>query len=235
MSNPVVIQITEDDFGKAIDRFLDENKPDKLIERQMKEWSFLWQPITNPTNTEKIPDATNFVAGSLEWKNEYIICRLKTECCWRGDYKDGEMSFSCQAKMELIDKPPVDADATTNKVHRAVIKRLSQDDYIQKLVGDSVAFMDAAVRIAPDILQESVSLENHYVAMAIQRALFSQAETKLDIYELILSFPFLPVTETRLADRLRLRILEDAAFEACEDEEEEKMVEELAISKKQKK
>ncbi|KAL7560385.1 hypothetical protein ACA910_002342 [Epithemia clementina (nom. ined.)] len=126
-----------------------------------------------------------------------------------------------------------------------------------------------------DRLEERVHW-NESTVETIRRAVFSQAESTLDVLELILSFPFLPSkvaktdssnsTENKedanmssteddanisataarpakheatealpfLARRAKLRLLEDAMYDACEQEEEEEIIEDLHISKKLK-
>jgi hypothetical protein len=71
----------------------------------------------------------------------------------------------------------------------------------------------------------------------------------LDVLEVVLSLPFLPVvkhatvllskkkkkiTTTALADRARLRLLEDAMCDACEQQGEEDMVQDLDIQSTKK-
>lgn len=77
------------------------------------------------------------------------------------------------------------------------------------------------------------------VAEGLRRGLFSSAESSLDVAELLLSLPILPGTAHRildcpLADRAKLRLLEDAMFDACEREGEDEIIDDLKISSQDK-
>ena len=77
------------------------------------------------------------------------------------------------------------------------------------------------------------------VAEGLRRGVFSSAESSLDVTELLLSLPFLPgsahkVVHCPLADRAKLRLLEDAMFDACEREGEDEIIDDLKISSQDK-
>jgi hypothetical protein len=110
-------------------------------------------------------------------------------------------------------------------------------------------------------LEERVHV-NEVVAEAIRRAVFSTADAPLDVFDILCRFPLLPcqhqspdndrdagessqgttttTTTTLLANRAKLRLLEDAMYDACENEEEEQVIDQLQIqesslSKRQRK
>ena len=77
------------------------------------------------------------------------------------------------------------------------------------------------------------------VAEGLRRGLFSSAESALDVAELLLSLPILPCKAHKillcpLADRAKLRLLEDAMFDACEREGEDEIIDDLKISSQDK-
>eukprot|EP00536_Pseudo-nitzschia_multiseries_P018991 jgi/Psemu1/293730/fgenesh1_pg.3545_\ len=88
------------------------------------------------------------------------------------------------------------------------------------------------------------------VAETLRRALWSSAPSSLDVVEVVLALPSLPCATTttttttksstsgkkttRLANRARLRMLEDAMLDECEKEGDERILEDLNISKKTK-
>jgi hypothetical protein len=96
-------------------------------------------------------------------------------------------------------------------------------------------------------LEERVSISEEGCE-GIKRAMWPTAESTLDVVDLLVNLPFLPTTTTTttttttkcttttLANRAKLRLLEDAMCDACEKEGEEELLEELQISvpKKQK-
>jgi hypothetical protein len=82
--------------------------------------------------------------------------------------------------------------------------------------------------------EERVDVVDH-VAESLRRAVFSQAESSLDVIEMLLALPILPmsvhdIAPCPLADRAKLRLLEDAMFDACEREGEDEIIGDLQIS-----
>jgi len=93
-------------------------------------------------------------------------------------------------------------------------------------------------------LEERVDV-SETVAEALRRALWSSTRSSLDIVEVILALPSLPCqncanystttttttpSTTRLANRCKLRLLEDAMLDECEKEGEDQLIEDLSIS-----
>lgn len=93
-------------------------------------------------------------------------------------------------------------------------------------------------------LEERVDV-SETVAEALRRALWSSTKSSLDIVEVILALPSLPChncannsatttgttqSTTRLANRAKLRLLEDAMLDECEKEGEDQLIEDLSIS-----
>jgi len=86
---------------------------------------------------------------------------------------------------------------------------------------------------------------NEAAAEAVRRALYSTSNNgPIDVFELVCSLPLLPTTSanttlsssignsttTKLANRAKLRLLEDAMYDACENEGEEELVQALRLS-----
>ena len=91
-------------------------------------------------------------------------------------------------------------------------------------------------------MEERVNVSDP-VAEGLRRALFSQAESSLDLVEILLSLPILPTATSSatatatalsftcpLANRAKLRLLEDAMLDACEREGEDDLIDDLTIS-----
>lgn len=157
-----------------------------------------------------------------------------------------------------------------NKIRQKMIKRLQEDAYIKKLLADNkddrkqqfAVLCEARVTVSkylpPDTATGTSPSETHHhqqsleervdladaVAEGIRRAVFSQAESSLDVVEVLLTLPFLPgsahhdIVEENdnptincpLADRAKLRLLEDAMCDACEREGEDEILDDLKIS-----
>ena len=234
------IEIQSSHFAKALERFVHENKPDPLVKRQFRSWTFQWnQGERTEEAEEKIettPDEAHyFLSGTLRWSdNEKCTATLVTSCRWKGTSKDGQIDFHC--------KGYIDFQKANTKVHKKVMQRMLQDSYVQEFLPPTEHdVLEARIRIHEQSLEEVVHV-NQKAARALQRTLFTSAQDTMDVFDLLLTFPFLPCTfhtdsraTTDLADRVRLRILEDVTYDACEEEEEQEMVQDLHISKKAKK
>ena len=290
-------------FHDAVERYLDENKPDNLCRQQMEAWNFEWIPYyqgdstngntvlhpsmnllddsqaktlvtqsasTNPSATAPTPLCT--LAGTLRWSGPYLTVTLQTWAVWTGEAQ-GALLLTCTAHAEFVDV--TDKDPKTRQIFKRMKSRLEKDSYIQKLLvrprpisknssytdlTPLVEACDASILLNDIQLEERVHWTNNTLE-AIRRAVFSQAESTMDVLELILNFPWLPTsiqqsyyneihpqsfpsslssnsttvpTTTKLADRAKLRLLEDALLQACEQVEEDELVEDLHISKKSK-
>ncbi|KAG7345291.1 hypothetical protein IV203_032822 [Nitzschia inconspicua] len=95
------------------------------------------------------------------------------------------------------------------------------------------------------VLEERVDV-SETIAEALRRALWSSTESSLDMIEVLLALPSLPGTQhnsnsstqsssmsftatTPLANRAKLRLLEDAMLDECEKEGEGELIQELSI------
>ena len=156
---------------------------------------------------------------------------------------------------------------TKEKIRSKMIKRLQNDSYISKILinnnsdddhdddNDSKVVQQkqqqrqqllaqAKIHIDEIDLEERVDVSES-ICESIKRSIWSNAESQLDIIDLILQFPCLPTTShsnnmkmvvsmaTNLANRAKLRLLEDAMVDACEQEGEDQILEDLEISSKQ--
>jgi hypothetical protein len=279
-SSANVIQVMLDDamFAECVQRYIDEDKPDSLQQKQMESWVWHWQNNSSVSNTadDNIVLAsfapTHIVSGTLSIQGEYIAVTLTCECAWKGDGDDGSLFFSCRASAQSIPETAPNTAASSSslspkeqkqqaKIRQKMLTRLQEDDYIKKILklngtassspsnSESLELCQATIHIAkstsdsnlPSVsqLEERVHC-NQDVAEAIRRAIFSTAEAPLDVFDLICRCAILPSTSlastvpytTPLADRAKLRILEDATYDACENEEEEEIVQDLNIERR---
>uniref|UniRef100_A0A7S3L2K4 Uncharacterized protein n=2 Tax=Amphora coffeiformis TaxID=265554 RepID=A0A7S3L2K4_9STRA len=177
--------------------------------------------------------------------------RLSVLCYWKGTKKDGSIHFSCDVvRGEFTAEPKVDQDSSdkkavkaAQKIHQKMIKRLMRDDYISKLVkGHRQNLIEATIMVkSTGELEERVYCDEN-TAEGIRRGIFTTAENSLDVFDWVVSLPFLPSCAhvgvisltTPLADRVKLRCLEEATYDACEQQDEEEIVDDLHISKKSK-
>ena len=255
----VLVDVPQESFTKTLERYLDDSKPDRHVREQMQSWNFRWNPSPSSTTAveaqaERLKDLpfqpTHLVSGDLVWEGEYVKLTLNVFCCWEGAKKDGSIYFLCDCvRGEFAEAPTTDESfpekevKAAKRVHQKMIERLQKDDYIKKLIkGDRRTFLQATVSIkSRGELEERVYCDED-TAEAIRRGLFTTAENRLDVFDWMMYLPILPSVAhegqvsvtTPLADRVKLRFLEEATCDACDQEGEEELVEELHISKKTK-
>jgi hypothetical protein len=96
----------------------------------------------------------------------------------------------------------------------------------------------ATIQVNDQHLEERVHVSEQ-LCEAVKRAVWSSAESPLDVIELILNLPSLPsmatstddkTKKTPLANRAKLQLLEDAMVDACEQEWEGEIMGNLKIS-----
>jgi hypothetical protein len=256
------VRLESDFFLRAVERYIDENKPDPVVRKQMEQWQFRWDDDgddrNEPTSTSLSFEPSHSLEGTLTWKGDYVAILLLCRCHWKGD-KEGSLFFSCDASArflsddEMDERTTVDETTGDNRKKEAAIRkrmqqRLRQDDYITKLFDSDpgLDFCEASVRVEDGQLEERV----HYsdVCMeGVRRAVFSKADSSLDVLDVALHMPLLPgkarhggevvsspATTTALADRAKLRLLEDACYDECEKEGEEELVQDLQLSSSSK-
>jgi hypothetical protein len=143
------------------------------------------------------------------------------------------------------------------KIRKKMISRLSQDSYISKIIALSteeksnnnvlcLAQASIYVNTGKFELEERVDVSDT-VAETLRRALWSSTKSPLDVVDMILVLPSLPchnsaatcssstttsssTCTTRLANRAKLRLLEDAMLDECEKEGEDQLIDDLSIS-----
>ncbi|KAL3907650.1 MAG: hypothetical protein SGILL_008786 [Bacillariaceae sp.] len=170
---------------------------------------------------------------------------------------DGILNFSCRIdSAKLLDKGSSssndDSDKADRKIRKKMMQRLRQDSYIAKILAlkneqeqpssQDLCLAKARVHVhqAKNILEERVDA-SETVAEAIRRSVWSSADSSLDVIEVILALPSLPGTlhkdyitaTTPLANRAKLRLLEDAMLDECEKEGEGELIQELSIGQRE--
>lgn len=212
--------LTSEDFAAAIIRYIDEEKPDKIREKQIQSWEFQWidpPPPDDDTETRAFA-LDHMIRGTVRWMGEYIGIDMESTCYWKGDES---IVASCTAK--AFARTDID-DTKSKKRQTKLLKRMKQDEAVCKLFECT----DAALELydASIFSSEERVCWNEPTCRAIQQSIYGAAESPLEVFEFICSLPILPGTAhtslhtvTKLADRLKLRLLEDATYDACEAED----------------
>mmetsp|Transcript_15839 Transcript_15839/g.24316 ORF Transcript_15839/g.24316 Transcript_15839/m.24316 type:complete len:131 (+) Transcript_15839:217-609(+) len=114
-----------------------------------------------------------------------------------------------------------------------MLKRLKQDDYIKKILINEFSTVCETTIITKDKseVEERVWISGDLLE-SIRRAIYSQSESALDVVELLASLPYLKTRECPLGGRAKLRLLEEAMNDACEEAEEEELIDGLKIQSK---
>ena len=266
----IPVEATTDVFQKAIERYLEEMKPDPLAKRQVQAWTLEWKSripssATSVTAAGKesfsFEPTTHALRGMLDIQGEHVVVSIQAECYWNHVpsntdevSNDGSLYLSLSAQARFVTKaersrrqpPPSDQPSDKKeaklqeKIQGKLLQRLRDDNVLSKLLGTDLQLLaEASIKVTTKgkELEERVHISDE-IAEAIRRAIYSSAESSLDIVEVLLFMPFLPTTmhrssmsvTTPLADRAKLRLLEDAMFDACEKEGEDELIGDLDIN-----
>lgn len=249
------VPIQSNDFTDKLLRYMEEEKPDPQQKRQMEGWKMEWH--NNQQSFSKFAmdhkeiikiilpanhfEPTHAITGTLNWTGEYMMVTITSHCYWCGEEKnnmDGSMFFQCTVTARFRESDLLLVHGKESKIQDKMTQRLRQDDYIAKILQPQPLLLCQTLVVmvgtngnsdnANQHLEERVHC-NEEVAEAIRRALYNTSSNgPIDIFELIGQFPFLPST-TVLAQRSRLRLLEDAMYDACEKEGENEIVQDLNL------
>jgi hypothetical protein len=142
-SPTIIVSLTDDAFQQSIERYLDENKPDPLLQvPQIRNWKFQWKPgddasayttttttTIEESNSNTLEDHSNnnkkgsifcpfrpshVLTGQLEWHGEYCVVLLSSTCLWKGNRRDGSLFFRVHAQIRLITLETTKDDTTTD-------------------------------------------------------------------------------------------------------------------------
>lgn len=254
LANAVRVSLTTDQFPPALVRYIDDNKPDPLSLKQLQGWALEWKE--EPKDFLKLDHLpfkpSHFLHGHLEIGGEYLVVSLPIVCAWlsgKNSPKTGQLYYSCHARARFWTQSELQqqqqqhgSSKVPDKIRSKMISRLREDAYISKLLlaKEQEPVLLAQAKISVDDhggLEERVDVSED-PCEAIKRAVWSQAESPLEMVEILLQFPCLPTTihndtmttTTPLAIRAKLRLLEDAMVDACEQEGEGEMLDDLKIS-----
>jgi hypothetical protein len=207
-------------FQQALEEHLGTSNPDTLALRQVKEWVVEWTSMEDESNVQ---------SGSLEIHGEHMVVTFISKCTWTSP-DNGTLSFSLSARARFRTNAKQDKkrDNVANTIRTAMMKRLRDDDYIKPLLEeDGLGLCEAHIHVRPgNELEERVRVDDN-VAEGVRRSIYSHSEGTLGLMDLLVSLPFLP--SISLAQRAKLRLLEDAMVDACEKEGENELLGELAL------
>ena len=184
-------------------------------------------------------------------------CYWKMDDSASSSPKDGSLHLSVIAtarfwtKSELSKRQPQPESKkeakTQEKIRSRLLARYKEDDYINKILSSGSddnkssgkILAEATIQKHGNDLEERVDITDS-IGEAVRRCILSSAESSIDLIEVLLSLPIFPTAQhtsrivhtTSLADRAKLRLLEDAMFDACEKEGDEELIEDLSISGK---
>ena len=279
-------RLTTVQFQDAVGRYLDTSKPDPLVKKQIEQLKLSWEQLQVSTTdvVDNTPHHQWKLDGTLTVSSEYIsiAIHVKCSCNVKNVDKDTEQvvvnnkvntqfdEFYFQLKVtgtllpevkEVDGEPKLSSKERRAKstLHAGIIKRLQSDKFIRNLLSNEGVLCEALIQQSANCtnqLEERVNV-NEDVLSGIKNAIFSHVEDNLDVFDLLLSMPYLPRSSGRdgpldsavpsdlttqglesgtskvhdmLGDRAYLRLLEDAMFDACEKEGEDEILDDLNIS-----
>jgi len=234
--------LNSETFLQAISVYLDEVKPDKLAREQVEGWNLNWTEESEE-EADLINTLSNTIFGILSISSYYITILLRVTTQWKYEDQIGELSFNLGVRAHFRSNSEIkrdkeeynDADKwqPDKKVRATMLKRLKQDDYIKKILINEFSTVCETTIITKDKseVEERVWISGDLLE-SIRRAIYSQSESALDVVELLASLPYLKTRECPLGGRAKLRLLEEAMNDACEEAEEEELIDGLKIQSK---
>ncbi len=256
-----VSTLSIESFHEAVKNYIDYNKPDPIVRRQLESWALKWSEGDGIASDDK-EKATEMakwspehcIKGELEIRGDFVTVTLGMECIWADgeaaksdkNAEDGRLSFRCRIKSGNLIETKEDEEKAERKIRKRMMSRLRQDSFISQLWGNGKEkkeesdFVLANASIYLDAakfeMEERVDVSQN-AAEILRRSLWSSTTSTLDIVEVFLALPTLPCrssdkveTTTRLANRAKLRLLEDAMLDECEKEGEDELIDDLKIS-----
>ena len=212
---------------------MDETKPDQLAKKQVEGWICEWQNDDQAANTtsQQDSDKKHILHGSLKLHGSYITAILRAHSHWVWHCHGGCLEFELGIRCELKNDLSETGSSHSPPERHGISMRLRQDDYIQKVLKEDFTTICQAMVLLKETsseLEERVWTDQELLE-SIRRAIYSQADSLLSVMELLTSLPYLETPGCPLGLRARLRLLEDAMIDACEQEGEEELIEELTL------
>lgn len=71
----------------ALEHYIETNKPDPIMERQMRAWSLVWSACSSTsssttTTTDTSGASCSTTSGQLMWSSDYLRVTIQSECKW---------------------------------------------------------------------------------------------------------------------------------------------------------
>lgn len=206
-------------FVSCIREHVEANKPDPLARRQIEALEVSWNDDEAPSR-----DGTEEeVRGTLTLTGEHATVALRVECIWTTN----------RSSIRISQRGALVAAKHPSKSSAGMAARLAKDYYVRQLLlpeKEEMLVAEATIRRASSELEERYRSSEEGLE-ALRLSLFSHSECNTSVLQFLLDMPWMP--RTVLANRARLRLLEDAMVDACEKEGEDDLLEDLNISCKE--
>jgi len=240
------VTLSTSQFEEALINYLDETKPDPLAKKQGESWTCEWTEDENDSKDSKVEQPSkSAIQGTLALQGDFITVLLRVENTWEWQNQSGclELVLGARArfrtKSEVKHASGICASSTSyassgkdTKSHANMLKRFRQDDYIAKLLKDEFTPLCQANVVCKDEseLEERVWIDQNLLE-SIRRCIYSHADSALSVVELVTAMPYCFTPGCPLGHRAKLRLLEDAMLDACEQEGEDELIDELSLNK----
>lgn len=223
-------------FQESLQHYIEEAKPDPLELKQISSWKLSWKQEKTTANQAHSSQSLN---GTLEIQGEFMTVIINSNCksTVTESSNIGTLDFELSARAEFVTSQDhaVDDDNVNRKIRTEMTRRLRNDDYIKPLLSikEGILLCEAHIQLDNDTnkLEERVFMDET-VLHGVLRCIYSRASSTLSMLELLLSFPYLP---NALGKRAKLRLLEDAMAEACQQQDEDEMLQDLSIQEHESK
>lgn len=213
------LHLEDSEFEACVEKFIDEEKPDPLILKQIQSLRITWENSdidTEIQSTNTSIEHNYYISGTLKIVGEYITMKLMTKCTWTGSDSLNRMHFELQSNFTLTPKSQwkrlrkdqteestKTKSKTEDKIRSKMMKRIKSDPIISKHLDTASSLLcDAYIQFKQcetnqsnlEELEERVYVSEDTLA-AIHQSFFPQSDSPIFVMEFLLNMPYLSTTD----------------------------------------
>lgn len=215
------LNLEDSEFEACVEKFIDEEKPDPLILKQIQSLCITWENSALDTESQNSKESTEreyYINGTIKIVGEYITLKLRAKCTWTGSDSLNRMHFELESDFTLTPKSQwkrlgIDRveegretkSKTEDKIRSKMMKRIKSDPVISKHLDTASSLLcDAYIQFKQcetnqsnlEELEERVYVSEDTLA-AIHQSFFPQSDSPIFVMEFLLNMPYLSTTDLK--------------------------------------